>query len=112
MKALTTLEIVIIIIIIIVAVLFVLSWLGLVQNPFDWAKRQTIKNRFCQELTTDYRCNIERAVIVSGDVSRYIKKRDIGINQDDFATFGEICIYLGYRGSFENCIKTACGCIV
>ncbi|MEM0324644.1 MAG: hypothetical protein QXW35_01970 [Candidatus Aenigmatarchaeota archaeon] len=116
MKALTTLEIIIIIVILIVTALFVLSWLGIGSSPLDWMKRENIKSIFCSEIIDRTKCLVIEVSspydlgISEDDLSSKIRNRDIGVKDgDEFASYKNICNYLGVR-SFKECLVKLCGC--
>jgi len=114
-------EIVIIIILLFLVALLVLYWLGLIQNPFDWLKKNELKMRFCAEVQERTTCqNLEVADardlrIDENTLSLRIRKREVGLQGgDNFASFGEICTYLGYDiqryNAFNECLVRLCGC--
>ncbi|MEM5828235.1 MAG: hypothetical protein QW197_01895 [Candidatus Aenigmatarchaeota archaeon] len=119
MRGLTTIELIIIIVVLVVTALFILSWLGLGSNPLDWFKKQSIKNTFCSEIVERTRCNIEEYNSIDDlgisyyDASTKIRKSEIGTGSpDEFATYGEVCGYFGYKGesNFKDCLVKLCGC--
>lgn len=116
MKVLTTLELIIIIVILIVTALFVLSWLGIGSNPLDWMKKTSIKNTFCSEIISRTNCQITEVSSVDelgisrDDTSIKLKNKDIGVRDgEDYATYGDICKYLGVI-DFKDCLVKLCGC--
>ncbi|MEM5820976.1 MAG: hypothetical protein QXP34_01490 [Candidatus Aenigmatarchaeota archaeon] len=117
MKLLTTIELIIIIVVLVVTALFILSWLGLGSNPLDWFKKQTIKNTFCSEIIERTRCNMIEVPSVDDlgineyDTSTKIKNSEVGVaqNPNDYATYRDICRYLG-QSDFKSCLVKLCGC--
>ncbi len=120
MKSLTTIEIIIIIVILIVTALFILSWLGLGTNPLEWFKRVSIQNSFCSEIQEKTNCQIQ-TISTSIDItpdsqSTRIRCKEINnpsgcSSPDDYATYQQICQYLG-RNDFRKCLEELCKCRV
>jgi len=115
-------EIVIIIILLFLVALLVLYWLGLIQNPFDWLKKNELKMRFCAEVQERTLCHLLTVASVNDlnidkdTESLRIKKKEVGTSGsgqgggDSPATYGEICEYLGYRNRFAECLVKLCSC--
>jgi len=121
MKAALSMEIVIIIILLFLVALLVLYWLGLIQNPFEWLKKNELKMRFCAEVQERTTCQTLQVAdahdlnIDENTPSLRIRKKEVGLQGgDDFASYGEICTYLGYdiqrSNAFNECLARLCGC--
>ena len=118
----TTVGVVIAVAVAVLILLLALYWLGLIQNPFDIAKKNELKSRFCLEVQERTQCHL-LTVSSIGDLdidkdteSLRIKKKEVGASGsgqgggDSPATYGEICEYLGYRNRFAECLVKLCSC--